>query len=353
MGHLDCQHLTDGVCALTGCPAPPSLCEHCREDRTGLFRAKLEAVHARRMLRQRLAAAGERFTCHRYGGIQVDGEFCLACRRNPALKQRLAGNRSSALRERNPCAHRAGEIGIEEVVCCGGKTKEVSVYACAKGHKAHTYTCRTCPDYEPSSREKGRPAVACVDWPDLWQIHQGQTILVLACGPSVALPGEAPSPDTVDPHTVERDVVLSTNWAWKWFAGICEYQLCYDVTPCQGWRPARLRLLTVRRPQRTMNVLERTQEIGVRMAVGARQRDIVAQFLLETTLLSGVSGLLGIAVGILTIPLATILNQGTPVLDPRSIPLSFVVALLTGMVFGLYPAIRASRFDPVEALRYE
>ena len=55
----------------------------------------------------------------------------------------------------------------------------------------------------------------------------------------------------------------------------------------------------------------------------------------------------------ITIPLAAILNQGSPVLDPRSIPLSFAVALLTGIVFGLYPAIRAAGFDPVEALRYE
>jgi len=102
-----------------------------------------------------------------------------------------------------------------------------------------------------------------------------------------------------------------------------------------------------------VSVTERTREIGVRMAVGARQRDIVAQFMLETTLLSAASGLLGIAVGILIIPLAAILNQGTPVLDPFSIPISFIVALLTGTIFGLYPAIRAAGFNPVRALRYE
>jgi ABC-type antimicrobial peptide transport system permease subunit len=102
-----------------------------------------------------------------------------------------------------------------------------------------------------------------------------------------------------------------------------------------------------------VSVTERTREIGVRMAVGACQRDIVAQFMLETTLLSAASGLMGITVGILIIPLAAILNQGTPVLDPLSIPISFIVALLTGTIFGLYPAIRAARFDPVRALRYE
>jgi putative ABC transport system permease protein len=102
-----------------------------------------------------------------------------------------------------------------------------------------------------------------------------------------------------------------------------------------------------------VSVTERTREIGVRMAVGARKRDIVVQFMFETTLLSAASGLLGIAAGVLIIPLTAILEQGTPVLDPISIPLSFFVALLTGSIFGIYPALRAASFDPVRALRYE
>ncbi len=102
-----------------------------------------------------------------------------------------------------------------------------------------------------------------------------------------------------------------------------------------------------------VSVTERTREIGIRMAVGARRRDVVAQFLLEAVLLSAVSGLMGIAVGIFCIPLAAALNQGMALLDPRSIPLALGVALLTGIVFGLYPAVRASRFDPIDALRYE
>ncbi len=102
-----------------------------------------------------------------------------------------------------------------------------------------------------------------------------------------------------------------------------------------------------------VSVTERTREIGVRMAVGARRRDVVAQFLLEAILLSAGGGLLGIAVGILAIPAAAALNKGMAVLDARSIPLALIVALATGMVFGLYPAVRASRLDPIEALRYE
>lgn len=102
-----------------------------------------------------------------------------------------------------------------------------------------------------------------------------------------------------------------------------------------------------------VSVTERTREIGVRMAVGALGRDVIAQFLLESVLLSAGGGLLGIAVGVLTIPVAASLNHGVAMLDPTSVPLAFGVALATGLVFGLYPALRASRLDPIQALRYE
>jgi ABC-type antimicrobial peptide transport system permease subunit len=102
-----------------------------------------------------------------------------------------------------------------------------------------------------------------------------------------------------------------------------------------------------------VSVTERTREIGVRMAVGARRRDIVLQFLFEALLLSIIGGLLGIAVGVLSVPIIASLNEGVALLDAESIPLAFGVALLTGLVFGSYPAARAARLDPIEALRYE
>jgi ABC-type antimicrobial peptide transport system permease subunit len=102
-----------------------------------------------------------------------------------------------------------------------------------------------------------------------------------------------------------------------------------------------------------VSVTERTQEIGIRLAVGARRRDVVAQFLFESVLLSAGGGVLGVAVGILLIPVVAGLNQGNALLDPGSLPLAFGVALLTGVVFGLYPAAHASRLHPIEALRYE
>ena len=102
-----------------------------------------------------------------------------------------------------------------------------------------------------------------------------------------------------------------------------------------------------------VSVTERTREIGVRMAVGARAANIILQFLIEAVLISSLGGLIGIVVGILSIPIAASLNQGVALLLPGSIPLAFGVALLTGVVFGLYPAVKASRLNPIDALRYE
>src|SRR5678815_1900638 len=102
-----------------------------------------------------------------------------------------------------------------------------------------------------------------------------------------------------------------------------------------------------------VSVTERTREIGVRLAVGAKQQDVVSQFLLESIFISASGGLAGIVLGILAIPLAAALNQGVALLYPGSIPLAFGVAVLIGVVFGLYPAIRAPRFDPIEELKYD
>ena len=102
-----------------------------------------------------------------------------------------------------------------------------------------------------------------------------------------------------------------------------------------------------------VSVTERTREVGVRLAVGARSRDIVLQFLLEAILISIGGGILGVALGILSIPLAASLNSGLAVLEPGSIPLALIVAVIIGILFGIYPALRAAQLDPIEALRYE
>jgi putative ABC transport system permease protein len=116
-------------------------------------------------------------------------------------------------------------------------------------------------------------------------------------------------------------------------------------------------------------VTERTREIGVRRALGAKRSDIVNQFLIETLLLSGCGGILGVACGLMCGPVfravrATV-NSFSPELlppivyslEPRIAPWSIIMALVislgTGLIFGVYPARRAAHMNPIDALRHE
>ena len=101
------------------------------------------------------------------------------------------------------------------------------------------------------------------------------------------------------------------------------------------------------------SVLERTREIGVRRAIGARQRDVVRQFLIETTIISLTGGIAGIITGVGLSQLIGVLAGWSTIVTTSSIVLAFGVSVAIGIVFGLYPAVRASRLDPVKALHYE
>jgi len=101
------------------------------------------------------------------------------------------------------------------------------------------------------------------------------------------------------------------------------------------------------------SVLERTREIGVRRAIGARQRDVVRQFLIETTIISLSGGVIGILLGVGLSQLIGVLAGWSTIVTTTSIVLAFGVSVAIGIVFGLYPAVRASRLDPVKALHYE
>ena len=101
------------------------------------------------------------------------------------------------------------------------------------------------------------------------------------------------------------------------------------------------------------SILERTREIGVRRAVGARQSDIIRQFVVEAVLISFMGGSFGIVFGFLMSRLIALLAGWSTIVTASSILLAFLVSISVGLVFGIYPAVKAARLDPVEAIRYE
>jgi putative ABC transport system permease protein len=102
-----------------------------------------------------------------------------------------------------------------------------------------------------------------------------------------------------------------------------------------------------------VSVTERTREIGLRMAVGARTRDILGQFLVEAVTLSLIGGLVGIALGVAAAYLVAQFVGWRIVLSAQAVLLAVAFAFAIGVFFGFYPARKAARLNPVEALRFE
>ena len=101
------------------------------------------------------------------------------------------------------------------------------------------------------------------------------------------------------------------------------------------------------------SVTERTREIGIRRAIGAKRSQIISQFLIETIVLSTIGGLIGIGMGVVIPSIITHFADMPTVITPVSIVLPLVISFVTGLVFGLYPAMRAAGVDPIVALRHE
>lgn len=102
-----------------------------------------------------------------------------------------------------------------------------------------------------------------------------------------------------------------------------------------------------------VSVTERISEIGIRMAVGARRKDILFQFLIEAAVLSGVGGLIGIVLGIIAAKIFSATTSMPTRIEPVSVFLAILISAGTGLFFGLYPANRAAKLNPIEALRSE
>lgn len=102
-----------------------------------------------------------------------------------------------------------------------------------------------------------------------------------------------------------------------------------------------------------VSVTERTREIGIRKAVGATSRHILMQFIVEALVISVIGGLLGIAVGAGAVKLITHMLQWSAIVEPSSVVLAVAVSAAVGMFFGIYPAYRAAKLNPIDALRYE
>lgn len=102
-----------------------------------------------------------------------------------------------------------------------------------------------------------------------------------------------------------------------------------------------------------VSVTERTREIGIRMAIGAREKEVLLQFLVEAAMLAGFGGLVGIVIGLGgAMALAPLLNVPF-IIQPDMMVMAFIFSALVGVVFGYMPARSAARLDPIDALRHE
>jgi len=102
-----------------------------------------------------------------------------------------------------------------------------------------------------------------------------------------------------------------------------------------------------------VSVTERTREIGIRMAIGAREKDILLQFLLEAIIISVLGCFIGLLLGIGGALLTNVLSGMVVIISGSSVVVAFSVAAAVGIFFGFYPARKAARLDPIDALRYQ
>ncbi len=181
------------------------------------------------------------------------------------------------------------------------------------------------------------------------------------------LNGEAVSKDTVEDAKREILAILDKNHG-KWDGKVAKYQvqemgqILAMIDTATGTLTAAISLIAaialVVAGIGIMNIMlvsvkERTREIGVRKALGAKQSSILNQFLLETLMLCGGGGLFGVAFAAVAITVVSAITKWPAMISYSVVQLAVILSLATGVAFGLYPASKAAKMDPVEALRYE
>jgi putative ABC transport system permease protein len=185
-------------------------------------------------------------------------------------------------------------------------------------------------------RDYGLPQVASAATM-LIQTRIGAAQLVARQAPAALRPDDAGLLQAVappDPHSLKDTVTGNLNSLFLMLAGIT------------------LAIGAVGIANTTMTaVLERTEEIGLRRSLGARPHQVAAQFLTETALLGTVGGLIGSGLGIATVVAVAISHHWTAVLDPVTTLPAPLIGTVTGVLAGVYPALRAARIEPIEALR--
>jgi macrolide transport system ATP-binding/permease protein len=102
-----------------------------------------------------------------------------------------------------------------------------------------------------------------------------------------------------------------------------------------------------------VSVTERTREIGLRKAIGARKKDIMYQFIIESVLMTFIGGIAGVLLGALISGVLSVLAKWTVSVSPAAVLIAVVFSIVVGMVFGILPARKASELNPIDALRYE
>jgi putative ABC transport system permease protein len=183
----------------------------------------------------------------------------------------------------------------------------------------------------------------------------------------LVLVGEAVSVERIPDATAEILAVLDANHG-RWDAKVSKYavqemgQVLGMIDTATGALTAAISIIAgialVVAGIGIMNIMlvsvkERTREIGVRKALGATQSSILNQFLIETLALCGGGGLLGVVFAVVVIQVIAAATKWPALVSWSTVQLAVILSLVTGLVFGLYPASRAARMDPVEALRYE